>query len=552
MTDITRFDRLAALSLGTSDFEVLRDSGQIYVDKTALIYELASLRRKFFLTRPRRFGKSLLVSTFATLFKNGLKHFSGLAIEKLWQDKTYNVIEIDFSEIKNFNDFDDFAHQFDGALEGAFAPTGFRRDAASENSLVQQLSFWLKSQPGNSFVLLIDEYDAPQTACLDNKALFKEVRTLLSKFYAIVKSNDACWRFVFMTGITKFNQTGIFSELNNFTDISLDPLFAPLLGYTEKEIDRYFSGYVKEAAKALNLPVEELRRGLRENYDGYCFDEDASEHLYAPWSVLQFFSRPSRGFQNYWMESGGKLTLLQKYLHSHSLRSPGHYADEKRINIDDLKGSSDFDGINDLVLLTQAGYLTIKRRDDESFYVGYPDREVADSLGILYRSMLLKQQVLSEVGAGKLAAAVREGNPDLLFDQANHAFAAIDYRQYPISNEKHCQAFLQIFLAGHGFAVVAERHGALGQSDLEVEAPKVHWVFELKFQRKGESADALLAKAVEQIIEKQYGTAWAKPVIRVAAVFSEETRSFVRWQQAVVGTNHGVDVSDGLPQAGVR
>ena len=528
---MTDTHQLPALPLGASDFETLRQSEQIYVDKTALICRLASLRQKFFLTRPRHFGKSLLVSTFASLFRNGLKHFSGLAIEKLWKDTRYKVVEIDFSEIKNFTSLEIFEKRLDGLLITSFAPFGFRPEDSERVDIIQQLSSWLKTQTCCSLVLLIDEYDAPQTACLEDKELFKAVRTLLSNFFSIVKSNDACWRFVFMTGIAKFNQTGIFSELNNFTDISLNPLFASLLGYTEEDIDQYFSGYVQEAAKALNLPAEDIRRQLRENYDGYCFDEAVSCHLYAPWSVLQFFSWPTLGFKNYWMESGGRLTFLQKYLHSHALRSPEDYATEKNVFFDDLSASSDFDDINDVVLLTQAGYLTIKRRDEEVFYVNYPDREVTDSLGILYRRLLLKQKTLSEVGAGGLMSAVRAGNVDFLFDQANHAFAAVDYSQYPITNEGHCQTCLQLLLSGFGFSVTAQRHGALGRSDLEVEAPKVHWVFELKYQRKGESAETLLAKAIEQIKAKQYGASSVKPVIRVSAVFSEEKRQFICWQK---------------------
>ena len=527
---MTNFNNLPALPLGSSDFKTLRLRNQLYVDKTALIYQLARRSEKFFLTRPRRFGKSLLVNTFASLFHDGLTHFSGLAIEKLWQDKTYSVVKIDFSEIKNVTSRADFEKRFRGLLIASFSPLGFYYKESEDLDLIQQLSSWLKTQDSSSLVLLIDEYDAPMTACLNDKARFDAVRARLSDFYAIVKSNDACWRFVFMTGIAKFNQTGIFSELNNFTDISLDPLFAPLLGYTDEDIDRFFPECVEAAAKALNLPVVELRRQLRENYDGYCFDEDASEHLYAPWSVLQFFSRPSRGFQNYWMESGGKLTFLQKYLHSHSLKSPENYTSEKEIFIDDLKGSSDFDGINDLVLLTQAGYLTIKRRNVESFYVGYPNKEVADSLGSLYRRLLLKQRSLTAVGADNLGTAACDGNVDFLFDQANHAFAGIDYQQHPIASEKHCQAFLQIFLAGLGLAVIAERHSALGRSDLEIDAPKLHWVLEIKYQRKSDSVDALLAKAAAQLKEKLYGAASLKPVLRVAAVFSEEKRQFVRWQ----------------------
>ena len=528
---MTDFKELPALPLGTSDFATLRLRKQLYVDKTALIYELARRAEKFFLTRPRRFGKSLLVSTFASLFRDGLKHFSGLAIEKLWKDKTYNVVKIDFSEIKNVTSYDAFEKRFRGLLMASFGPLGFQFKESDDLDLIQQLSSWLKIQGSSSLVLLIDEYDAPLTACLEDKTRFDAVRTRLSDFYAIVKSNDACWRFVFMTGIAKFNQTGIFSELNIFTDISLKPAYGSLLGYTDEDIDHYFGEYVQRASDTLSLPSENIRRLLRENYDGYCFDKKVSQHVYAPWSVLNFFSSPEDGFENYWMESGGKLTFLQKYLHSHALKSPENYAAEQRIFIDDLSGSSDFDGINDLVLLTQAGYLTIKRRDEESFFVGYPDKEVADSLGMLYRRLLLRQQALSDVGAGELASAIQDGNVDSLFEQANHAFAAVDYSQYPIANEGNCQTCLQLFLSGFGFTIRPQNHGAQGRSDLEIETAKLHWVFELKYQRSGKSAESLLAKAVAQIKEKQYGASARKPLIRVAAVFSEEKQQFVRWQR---------------------
>ncbi len=522
-----------ALPLGTSDFEVLRDADQIYVDKTDLIYKLASPRQKIFLTRPRRFGKSLLVSTLASLFKNGLKHFTGLAIEKLWQDKTYNVIELDFSRVKNFDTPEEFETKLQSLLVRSFGKSGFVLDRSLESEWLDQISDWLEDEPKNSFVLLIDEYDAPLTSCLNDKTLFNKVRKWLADFYAVVKSNDASWRFVFMTGIAKFNQTGIFSELNNFTDISLTLAYGTLLGYSDEEIDHYFGDYVEHAADVLDLSAKEVRRLLQENYDGYCFDKNASQHVYAPWSVLNFLSTPEEGFENYWMKSGGKLSLLQQYLHSHSLRAPEEYDDEKEVGYDELDASTDFDGISDVVLLTQAGYLTIKQRYDRFFRVGYPNKEVAASLAGLYTDLLLRHRSLKSYGAGDLANAVCQGDADRLFDQANHAFAGIDYQQYPIANEKHCQAFLHVFLASLGFSVTPERHGALGRSDLELEAPQVHWVFEIKYQRQGESADALLAKAAAQITEKQYGAAAVKPVLRVAAVFSEEKRQFVRWQRVL-------------------
>ena len=522
---------LSPLPTGTSDFETLRGRGQIYVDKTALIYELANYPEKFFLTRPRRFGKSLLVSTFASLFKHGLQFFSDLAIEKLWKDTTYNVVEIDFSEIKNIEDLEDFYTQLDGLLIDSFEPLGFCYDENKKQNVVRQLSTWMKSLSGNSLVLLVDEYDSPLTACLHDPKLFRSVRTRLSSFYAAIKANDRCLRFVFITGIAKFNQTGVFSELNNFTDISLDPLFAPLLGYTDEDILRYFPGYLQRAADVLNTSPDQVLVQLRENYDGYCFDDEVTQHLYAPWSVLNFFSRPSRGFLNYWMRSGGTLTLLQKYLHSHALKTPSEYAVDQLVNYSDLDGSTDLDHINDVALLTQAGYLTIKKRSLNSFWVGYPNKEVAVSLAELYSQKLLHEQDLVGVKAETIAPALNEGNIQGLFESANRAFAALYYVKYPITEERFVQSYLQVFIAGAGFTVRSETGGALGRSDLEVDAENVHWVIELKFQRKGQDAKVLLNKAVKQISDRNYGASSSKSLVRAAAVFSEEKRAFVAWQE---------------------
>ena len=523
---------LAPLPTGTSDFETLRGRGQIYVDKTALIYELASRSEKFFLTRPRRFGKSLLVSTFASLFKNGLKYFSGLAIEKLWKDTTYNVVEIDFSEIKNITGFEDFKKQLNETLESAFKPLGFELDRSSDISLMKQLSAWMKTIASNSVVLLIDEYDSPLTASLGDKALFQSVRTRLASFYATVKANDRCFRFVFMTGITKFNQTGIFSELNNFSDLSLDPRYGTFLGYSEDDIRTYFSGYLNRASQRLNLSPDDVLDRMRENYDGYCFDQQASTHVYAPWSVMKFLDAPELGFSNYWMKSGGTLTLLEKYLHSHALKSPTEYGEEQTVGCDELDASADFDEISDLVLLTQAGYLTIKRQEIDTFFVSYPNREVAKSMASLYARMLLKKKTVGSVGGQKIKDAVLAGSVEDLFSTVNKTFAAFDYVQHPIKTEKICQTFLLITLTCVGFEVISERHNALGRSDLEWDTNDHHWVIELKFQRRGQDANALLADAVRQIRDKNYGASSSKPLIRAAAVFSEEKRAFVGWQDA--------------------
>lgn len=375
---------LQPLPLGTSDFATLRVRNQIYVDKTALVYEIASKTEKFFLTRPSRFGKTLLVSTFESLFKYGLREFKGLAIEKLWNDNgTYRVVRLDFSKAKNFQDFDDFVLRLSGVLTAAFKPLGFVYDQNATEPLTTQISFWLKTLPDNSLVLLIDEYDAPLTATLNNADLFNAVRVELSKFYATVKSNDAAVRFFFLTGMTKLNNTSIFSDLNHFTDLSLMPEFGSLLGYTQSELEKYFSNYLDRAVESLGLERHELVDQLKRNYGGFCFEKTAQQTVFCPLSLLKFFSDPANGFENYWYESGGKPTALLQYFQSRALKSPMNFDRENTVDLEELRTSSDVDEISDVALLTQAGYLTIKAVEDDTAFVVCPNLEVKKSMACL-------------------------------------------------------------------------------------------------------------------------------------------------------------------------
>ncbi len=311
---------LKRLSLGTSSFAALRGSNEIYVDKTSYIYRLASNRGKYFLARPRRFGKSLLISTFESLFKNGLRDFQGLVIEKLWkEEKSYEVVRLDFARVKPDGSFKEFRDYFDDYLESQFRKIGFKRSGA--NFFTNLLEAFIESLPNSSLVLLIDEYDAPLTECLDDPQLYLQVRNFLSKFYSIFKSNDAALRFLFITGITKFNKASIFSELNNLSDISLSAEYGSLLGYTHHEVQEYFAEYLISASEILGTSKEELFQELTEHYDGFCFERTARQKVFAPWSLLKFFSDPGSGLIDYWFESGGKPSVLVKYLQPHSLRN---------------------------------------------------------------------------------------------------------------------------------------------------------------------------------------------------------------------------------------
>ena len=211
------------LPLGVSDFHKLRELEKIYVDKTNLLYELITTFEKVFLARPRRFGKSLLVSTFESLFKFGTRDFKGLAIEKLWKDKTYKVIRLDFSNLKDFSTEKEFSVLLDEYFAILMAQNEITVSKEKSFGGFSSFIYWLGLQPSNSVVVLIDEYDAPLTVCMNNSGLFDFVRKKLSRLYASFKNYEGVIRFLFLTGITKFNKTSIFSELNTLTDISLSP-----------------------------------------------------------------------------------------------------------------------------------------------------------------------------------------------------------------------------------------------------------------------------------------------------------------------------------------
>ncbi len=524
---------LPQLPLGYSDFTCLRDDNCIYVDKTILISRLAQRNVKLFLARPRRFGKSLLVSTFESLFRYGLRDFQGLAMENLWKDKTYTVLHLDFSLAKDFQTLEGFLVLFGRMFFLALEKAGMDIEPPSSDP-IDTFATLLSRQKDRSLVLLIDEYDAPLTAHLGNPVLFAQVRDRLSELYSAVKGYGSCLRFFFMTGITKLSNTSIFSAFNNLQDLSLDPFYGLLLGYTEEEIQKYFPSYLDDAARSLGISRSEVVARLRENYDGFSFDKEASTRVYCPWSVLNFLDRPYLGFQNYWYESAGLPSVLTKYLGNHKLAQPTSYDQPVFIPLSDLSASRQYDDISIESLLTQTGYLTIKELvNDDLVRLGYPNREVAVSMAKLYAEELLKGQYAPESGTSYLAQKMAKKSLDVVVGDFNLALNAIDYQRYPITDEAACRAYLQVLLIGASMLPSVENHSAMGRSDLEVRAGNRRWVFEIKYARDGENPQKLLDAALEQIRSRRYGeTNDSKELIRVGLVFSPKERRFVAWQRA--------------------
>lgn len=495
-----------------------------------MVYELCRDGDKIFVARPRRFGKSLLLSTFESLFKYGLRDFHGLDIENLWNDSTYSVLRLDFSLAKDYSTVEDFLQRFDTLLRDAVREAGLCMSSEGTDP-IGKFSALLSSLPHLSLVLLIDEYDAPLTSRLDDPILFDAVQQKLSQFYSTVKSYEGRLRFFFMTGITKFSNTSIFSAFNNIRDISLDPKFGALLGYTEEEIRRWFGGHLRRAAGCLNLSEENVLSGLRENYDGFCFDSKGQTHVYCPWSVLNFLTSPHLGFANYWFRSGGQPAVLMRYLDGHELADPASYGADLLVPLSALDASAGYDDLKAEVLLTQAGYLTVKHACDDGFVqLGYPNKEVSRSMAELYASQLLKNRRLLRAGSTPVSAVLKVGTAEEVVRVFNEAVDAIDYQRYPIRDEASCRAYLQVLLLGAAMLPQVEVHSALGRCDMLVNIDKRRWVFEFKYAGRSSDAAACLEAAKSQMTSRRYGGQDAgKELIRIALVFSGEERQFVSW-----------------------
>ena len=398
MVDITKLPK------AKSGFEELRLSNQIYVDHTDLIYEFAYLEGPNFLSRPRRFGKSLLISTLESLFSHGTKFFKGLKIENLWEErekgKTYKVIHLDFSSFAFTNPIDFDAKIYD-ILDKFANNLKITRTKNSGTYKSDSLLTDIISSSPSEFVLLIDEYDYPLTHSLDDEKIFNEYRVFLQGFFGTIKSLTGKMRFIFITGVGRFAKTSVFSQLNNLRDLGLESKFAPLLGYTEPDIHQYFDEYVDNAANILKLSKEECYAQIKSHYDGYRFHVNNDTLLHNPWSVLNFLAFPDDGFKNFWYETGGAYpTLISKYIKSIQ-NTPLTQIQKVKIGDEELSAFYDFFDVPTVSLLYQTGYLTVRTEENdlggESLFLVPPNLEVKSALTKLYYVKIRKNAVESNV-----------------------------------------------------------------------------------------------------------------------------------------------------------
>ena len=528
---------LNLLPLGRPDFSNIRKNGKVYVDKTALIAKIAEQDVPIFLSRPRRFGKTLLVNTLYNLFHNGLDDFSGLEIEKLWQDKTYNVVRLDFSRTA-CNNYRDFYSALTTMLIDRFGIN----DKLDLNNIDSILISAIDRLDNYSTVLLIDEYDAPLTHNIDQPDELENIISTLNKFYAAVKECMEKFRFIFITGITRTSHLSIFSAFNNLEDLSFDEEYNQILGFTQNDLFNFFDPYVENAANILNMTKEEMYVRIKDYYDGFNFVLNSKETLYNPWSILSFLHRPHLGFRNYWFDSGGTSTIVMKYLKMNNLFDYLNYR-YKQIYMDSeqLNCSYEINNIPTEILLCQAGYFTPRMQDDGSVVLFPPNTEVEESLLRLYltaNNIKIDNQLRSKINS--IVNYIDEHNLKAIVEIFNNILnSVISIKSKVFEDERSVRDIIfASILSFKNLEKYKEKESLKGFSDLELITKKTHMVIEFKRTYPKDpnkpkcysrSPKASLNAAITQLKKHNYGkfAFENKTLYRVAMVISTEEKKIL-------------------------
>ena len=505
--------------VGIQNFESLRRDGYFYVDKTAKIYELAKTGRYYFLSRPRRFGKSLLISTLEAYFQGKRELFEGLAIEGLEKEwKDYPVIHLDLNA-KKFDTEEDLIRLIDRQLlvyESVYGrvPTDVTIDDRFV-SLIRNAA----EKSGERVVILVDEYDKPMLQAIGNDTLQSEYRNTLKAFYGVLKSMDGYIKFALLTGVTKFGKVSVFSDLNNLEDISRNPSYMDICGISGEELLRDFSDDIQELAAANGQTFEQACDQLKTDYDGYHFCPD-SPGMYNPFSILNTFK--SRRYGSYWFETGTPTYLVELLKKSnYDLEEMSHVETDADI-LDSI-----FTDDNPIPVIYQSGYLTIKGYDKEFgiYELGFPNREVEEGFMkflLPYYSSVSKTSSPFEIK--KFVQDVKRGDIDGFMERLQSFLADCPY-ELAKDVELHYQNVLFIVFRLAGLYTKVEYHTSRGRIDLVLQTDSYVYVMEFKLDGSAE-------QALQQIEEKQYALPFAKDSRKVYTIgvnFSSETRNIDKW-----------------------
>ena len=507
--------------LGIQNFEKIRTDGYLYMDKTAMLYDIVKGGTYYFLSRPRRFGKSLLISTLEAYFQGKRELFKGLAIDQLEQEwKQYPVLHLDLNAEK-YTTPEALDHILNSVLvdwENLYGKGDGETTLASRFKGVIRRAY---EQTGQKVVILVDEYDKPLLQAFGNNKLQDDYRATLKAFYGVEKSMDGCIQFAFFTGVTKFSKVSVFSDLNNLTDITMDRRYVELCGITEREIRHTLDAEVGQLALDNNLSKEACYEKLKLNYDGYHFEHD-TVGVYNPFSLLHVMD--AKAFKDYWFETGTPTVLVE------ALKQNGYNLNDltQEEVTADLLGSLDSIDTNPIPLLYQSGYLTIKDYDPEfgTYLLGFPNQEVGRGFTrflIPYYSRLKANQ--GQLFVAKFVKELRAGKTEAFMQRLESLFAQGDY-QVMGDAELYFQNVCWVIFRMIGFYTEVERHTSDGRMDMVIQTQDYIYIFEFKLDK---SAD----EALRQIEDKQYAKPFehdGRKIYKIGINFSTKTRRIDGWK----------------------
>jgi len=527
------------LPIGMQSFKDLREKNFLYVDKTAYIFRLVNTNKVYFLSRPRRFGKSLFLSTLAAYFLGQQELFSGLYIEKAeeelamqenrnaWQE--YPVLYFDFNT-ENYSDqqsLHSLLHTHLNQWEKLYGADNTEQTFSSRfKGIIQRAC----AQTGKQVVILVDEYDKPLLQTMGiNETLNDEYRNILKAFYSVIKTCDQYIRFAFLTGVTKFSKISIFSDLNNLRDISLEEDYAGICGITQTELEERFQPEIQLLAQRQQTDYEHTLVALKQWYDGYLF-YPMSEGLYNPYSVLSAFAK--REIKSYWFSTGTP-TFLVNYL-----KEAHYYIPDLDGNVKlNESGLETYRAVaqDTLPILFQAGYLTIKEyiKEARMYRLGFPNNEVRygflENLLPAYSGLSFGETGMS---VWQFVEDIRKGNADGFMERMQAIIAGIPYDNFSEEKvnlrEQNYQTAVYLIFALMGQFVQTEVHCSTGRADCIVHTADAVYIFEFKLTGNGTAEDA-----INQIKEKNYTMQYnvsGKKIILIGSSFDEQTRTIRDWK----------------------
>lgn len=513
--------KLPRLPIGIQTFGVIRTEGYAYVDKTPFILELSRAGKYYFLSRPRRFGKSLFVDTLDCAFSGRRQLFAGLALDDPDSGWDWNaariVLRIDFAggTLRSLEDLESRLHRILDAWEKKYE---IARTEGSPGDRLLAIVPAIAARTGATIVILVDEYDKPILDNLENRILAASMRDGLRDFYGAIKPLDPFLAFVFLTGVSKFAKAGIFSGLNNLKDITVDGRYSALCGYTQEDLETIFSGYL------CDFDAHEVRSW----YNGYGW---GGTTVYNPFDILLLFDE--QDFKAFWFETGTP-TFLVKLLQEKPRCLPEL---DGLVAGDELLGSFSIEDLKPETLLFQAGYLTIKeiRRTGlmRSYVLGFPNLEVRSSFSLLTLSMIDVSR--PEIPRGKLAAIMESGDGTGLREAIQSFFASISHHWYANNGIARFEGFyasvIYALFASLGYEVIPEDSSNRGRADLTVKTREDIWIFEFKVRGIDRTGDR---SPLAQIRERGYSLKYSsdgRRIHEIGIVFDAATRNIESWEE---------------------